>query len=216
MKKALIFDLDGTLLNTLGDLRDSTNFALELFGFPTRTTEEIRNFVGNGLRNLIVRALPEGAPEETVSAVLAQMKQHYAQHPFDATVPYEGIPELLNELKASGYAMAIVSNKADAMIQMLHQRFFAPYVSVAIGELEGVPRKPDPALVRLALERLGADGSHACYIGDSEVDILTAQNAGLPCLTVGWGFRDADSLLAAGAKTVLASPAELKKAIGEL
>lgn len=213
MKKALIFDLDGTLLNTLGDLRDSTNYALKKFGFPVRTTEEIRNFIGNGLKNLMIRSLPEGAPEEVVSAVLAQMKAHYAQHPYDATVPYDGIPALLKELKDSGYPMAIVSNKADGMIQVLHQQFFAPYISVAIGELEGVPRKPDPALVKLALERLGTDGNNACYIGDSEVDILTAKNAGLPCLTVGWGFRDAEELHAAGAQRVIASPAELKAAI---
>lgn len=213
MKRALIFDLDGTLLNTLGDLRNSTNYALKKFGFPIRTTEEIRNFVGNGLKNLMKRSLPDGTPEETVSAVLAQMKAHYAQHPYDATVPYDGIPDLLKELKASGYPMAIVSNKADRMIQVLHQRFFAPYICVAIGELEGVPRKPDPALVKLALERLGVDGSNACYIGDSEVDILTAKNAGLPCLTVGWGFRDAEALRAAGAENVISSPAELRALI---
>lgn len=209
MKNTLIFDLDGTLLNTLGDLHQSTNYSLKKFGFPEKSLEEVRKSVGNGLKNLIQRSLPYGTSAEVVSAVLAEMKAHYAQHFCDLTRPYDGIPELLQRLQAQGYAMAIVSNKADEMIQLLHRRFFADLIPVAVGELKNVPRKPSPELVELALHRLGVTRETAYYIGDSEVDIQTAKNAALPCLTVGWGFRSEESLLAAGAARVFHSPGEL-------
>lgn len=213
MIKNLIFDLDGTLLNTLADLRDSTNFALEKFGFPVRTTEEIRNFVGNGLRMLIKRALVQGADDLTVDAVLAEMKAHYREHYQDGTVPYDGILPLLQELKERGFRTAIVSNKADPMVQLLRTLYFDSLIPVAVGELDGVARKPAPDLVRLAMQRLGCREDNTAYIGDSEVDIETAKNARLPCFCVGWGFRSAEVLRKAGAETVYRSPAELRAAL---
>lgn len=213
MINSCIFDLDGTLLNTLADLRESTNYALKKFDFPVRSTEEIRNFVGNGLRMLIRRAVPNFADEETVDRVLAEMKAHYREHYHDGTVPYDGILPFLRKMKNCGFRMAIVSNKADPMVQLLRTLYFDDLISVAVGELEGVARKPAPDLVKIAMHRLGCTAENAVYIGDSEVDIETAKNAGLPCLSVGWGFRDEEILHNAGAKTIYHSPAELQEAL---
>ena len=209
----LIFDLDGTLLNTLADLRDSTNYALQQFGFPERSTEEVRNFVGNGLRMLIRRAVPNAADEATVDAVLAVMKAHYREHYHDGTIPYDGILPFLRKMEKAGFRMAIVSNKADPMVQLLRTLYFDELIPVAVGELDGVPRKPAPDMVRIAMERLGCTEEHTVYIGDSEVDIETAKNAGLPCLSVGWGFRSEKDLRNAGAETVYRSPVELYDAL---
>ena len=209
----LIFDLDGTLLNTLADLRDSTNYALKQFGFPVRTTEEVRNFVGNGLRMLIRRAVPSETEEETVDAVLAAMKAHYREHYHDGTIPYDGILPFLRKMEEAGFRMAIVSNKADPMVQLLRTLYFDDLIPVAVGELEGVARKPAPDMVRIAMQRLGCTEENTVYIGDSEVDIETAKNAGLPCLSVGWGFREETTLRNAGAETVYHSPAELQETL---
>ena len=209
----LIFDLDGTLLNTLADLRDSTNYALQQFGFPERSTEEVRNFVGNGLRMLIRRAVPFETEEETVDAVLAVMKAHYREHYHDGTIPYDGILPFLHKMKMYGFRTAIVSNKADPMVQLLRTLYFDELIPVAVGELDGIPRKPAPDMVRIAMERLGCTEEHTVYIGDSEVDIETAKNAGLPCLSVGWGFRSEKDLRNAGAETVYRSPVELYDAL---
>ena len=213
MINSCIFDLDGTLLNTLADLRESTNYALKKFEFPERSMEEIRNFVGNGLRMLIRRAVPNFADEETVDQVLAEMKAHYREHYHDGTVPYDGILPFLRKMKNCGFRMAIVSNKADPMVQLLRTLYFDDLISVAVGELEGVARKPAPDLVEIAMHRLGCTAENAVYIGDSEVDIETAKNAGLPCMSVGWGFRDEEILHNAGAKTIYHSPAELQEAL---
>ena len=213
MINSCIFDLDGTLLNTLADLRESTNYALKKFEFPERSMEEIRNFVGNGLRMLIRRAVPNFADEETVDRVLAEMKAHYREHYHDGTVPYDGILPFLRKMKNCGFRMAIVSNKADPMVQLLRTLYFDDLISVAVGELEGVARKPAPDLVKIAMHRLGCTAENAVYIGDSEVDIETAKNAGLPCMSVGWGFRDEEILHNAGAKTIYHSPAELQEAL---
>lgn len=209
--KALIFDLDGTLLNTLADLRDCTNFALKKFGFPTRTTEEIRNFVGNGLRMLIRRAVPDMADEATVDAVLSEMKAHYRIHFHDGTVPYDGVLEMLREFKQAGYPMAIVSNKADPIVQLLREVYFADLIDVAVGERSDLPRKPAPDMVHWALEQLGCKDGY--YIGDSEVDVQTAKNAALPCFAVSWGFRSAAVLISAGAEHIFQTPQELCEAI---
>lgn len=213
MIKNLIFDLDGTLLNTLADLRDSTNFALKKFNFPERTTDEVRNFVGNGLRMLIKRAVPQGTNDKTVDAVLSEMKAHYREHYHDGTVPYDGILPFLHKMKWCGSRMAIVSNKANPMVQLLRTLYFDDLIPVAVGELDGVPRKPAPDMVRIAMQRLGCTEENTVYIGDSEVDIETAKNAGLPCFSVGWGFRTEESLRSAGAETIYCSPAELQKAL---
>lgn len=213
MIKNLIFDLDGTLLNTLADLRDSTNFALKKFNFPERTTDEVRNFVGNGLRMLVKRAVPQGTNDKTVDAVLSEMKAHYCEHYHDGTAPYDGILPFLRKMKRCGLRMAIVSNKANPMVQLLRTLYFDDLIPVAVGELDGVPRKPAPDMVRIAMQRLGCTEENTVYIGDSEVDIETAKNAGLPCFSVGWGFRTEESLRSAGAETIYCSPAELQKAL---
>lgn len=212
--KALIFDLDGTLLYTLEDLRDCTNYALRKFGFPERSLEEIRNFLGNGLKMLVAQALPEGSSDGLIAAVLAVVKDYYMQHYHDKTVPYEGILPMLATLKQEGYPMAIVSNKADPLVQLLRELYFRDLIPVAVGERETTARKPAPDMVHLALEALGT--RDACYIGDSEVDVQTAGNSGLPCLAVSWGFRSADVLRSAGAETICATPEELLAAIRRL
>ena len=209
--KALIFDLDGTLLNTIADLHTSTNFALKKFGYPERTLEEVRNFVGNGLRMLIKRALPYQADDNLISAVLSEMKAHYADHCHDATEPYEGIPELLEYCTTHGIPMAVVSNKADPMVKILCKHFFAEQISVAMGDQPNYPRKPAPDMVHVAMEQLGI--TEAYYVGDSDVDVQTAHNAGLPCLACAWGFRSKESLKAAGAEHIFDSPTSLLRAI---
>ncbi len=214
MRKTAIFDLDGTLLDTLEDLHDSTNFALKSLGFPQRTLEEIRNFVGNGLRSLMIRCLPDGS--DAVDAVLAEMKRHYATNCHNKTRPYDGILPLLEALHTAGFRLAIVSNKADLMVQLLREVYFADLIPVAVGELPGVLRKPAPDMVDRALLQLGAERSDAVYIGDSEVDIRTAENAGLPCLSVCWGFRSEDLLLEHGAQTLCRTPQSLLEALMNL
>ena len=211
MRKTLVFDLDGTLLNTLGDLRDSTNYALKKFGYPDRTTEEIRNFVGNGLKMLIVRALPKDSPD--VEAVLAEMKRHYVQNCANLTRPYDGIPEMLAKLRGAGFRLAIVSNKAAPMVSLLREYYFSDLIPVAVGESEAIARKPAPDMVFEALRQLGSAQEDAVYIGDSDVDILTAKNSGIPCRSVCWGFRSEEELRKAGAKTVYRTPEELYRAL---
>lgn len=213
MKKTLIFDLDGTVLNTIQDLRNSVNFALKTSGYREKSLEEVKKSVGNGLKMLIRRVLPPDAEEETVDAVLAAMKAHYRQHCHDETKPYPGIPALLKRLHMEGYRIALVSNKADVMTKELHRVFFADTIDVAIGETEQIRRKPAPDMVLEAIRQLGSEQSDAICIGDSEVDIETAQNAGLPCLSVTWGFRSEAELQAAGAERVFQTTNDLYKAI---
>lgn len=206
----LIFDLDGTLLNTLYDLKNAVNYSLEKFGFQRRTLEEVRKAVGNGLKMLVKRSLPNDASEETVETVLTEMKRYYALHCHDETVPYEGILDLLRTLKAEGHALAIVSNKADAMVQTLKQVFFDGLIDFALGESQYYARKPAPDMVFAAMDALG---KNAVYIGDSEVDLLTAKNAGLPCLAVSWGFRSEADLRSAGAENIYSTMEALLAAI---
>ena len=213
MKRTILFDLDGTLLDTLADLHASTNFALREYGYLERTLEEVRAFVGNGLRMLIVRCLPKGSNEAEIDRVLAAMKAHYAQHCCEKTAFYAGVPALLQALTDDGCKLAGVTNKAMQMAQVLHERFFAPWVTLTIGESSRLPKKPDPAMVREALSTLNGSKEDAVYVGDSDVDILTAKNAGLPCLSVSWGFRSANFLWDSGAKSVSATPEELYRAI---
>ena len=216
MKTAVIFDLDGTLLNTLEDLKDSTNYALQKFGFPQKTLDEVRSFVGNGLRMLIVRAVPAGTEDAVIDAVLQTMKLHYAENYHNKTRPYDGIEALLARLKAEGYPMAIVSNKADLVVALLRKLYFDTLIPVAVGETEGVLRKPAPDMVIEGLRRLGLPGAKAVYVGDSEVDLQTARNAGLPCLSVTWGFRSIQQLEEAGAQHLVHTPEELYETICQL
>lgn len=217
MYKVYIFDLDGTLLDTLADLAASTNYALRKHGMPEHSIDDVRRFVGNGVRKLMERAVPDGADNPLFDEAFATFRQHYMEHSLDTTRPYDGIPETLAALKARGCRLAVVSNKMMAATQELCRHFFPDTIEVAIGEDEahGIRKKPAPdtvfeALKTLGVSRVGAsDGLSAVYVGDSDVDIQTAANAGLPCISVLWGFRDRDFLIQHGAETFISAPSEL-------
>lgn len=210
-----IFDLDGTLLNTLDDLAASTNYALREHGLPPRTVDEVRAFVGNGIRNLIRRAVPAGSDEALVEAVHATFDAHYARHDLDRTAPYPGIPELLDRLRARGLRLCVVSNKGDYAVQPLVEHFFPAQFDFVCGEREkdGIRRKPWPDTVLACMRELGSQPDACVYIGDSEVDIQTARNARLDCVLVSWGFRDVAYLLEQGARTIVDTPRELELAL---
>ena len=218
MYNTFIFDLDGTLLDTLQDLANSVNYALRQHGMPEHSIDDIRRFVGNGVRLLMERAVPDGARNPQFEAAFATFRQHYMQHSLDTTRPYDGIPELIHELKARGCQMAVVSNKMMAATQELVRHFF-PDIPVAIGEHEaaGIRKKPAPDTVFEALRQLAVSQKPtaksqkptAVYVGDSDVDIETARNSGLPCISVLWGFRDRDFLLAHGATTFAEHPLDI-------
>lgn len=212
--QTFIFDLDGTLLNTLGDLTNSVNYALRTHGLPEHTIGEVRLMVGNGVRLLMERAIPDGASNPLFNDTFATFRHHYMEHSLDTTQPYDGIPEVLQELRHRGCRTAVVSNKFDAATKELCRHFFADTIEVAIGEheAEGIRKKPAPDTVNEALRQLGALREQAVYIGDSDVDIATAKNCGIPCISVLWGFRDKDFLLAHGATTFIRRPAELLEA----
>ncbi|WP_446424877.1 HAD family hydrolase [Mailhella sp.] len=205
----LLFDLDGTLLDTLDDLRDSTNHALRTFGLAERSREEIRSFVGNGVRNLMLKAVPKGTPDALFEAVFAEFRAHYAEHWRDSTQPYPQIMEMLEALKARGHRMAVISNKSDAEVKKLARDFFGELLPIAVGDRPGVPRKPEPDTVFRTLEALGGTPERALYIGDSEVDVRTARNAAVDLVAVSWGFRSREELVQAGAGCIIDSPLEL-------
>ena len=206
---AVVFDLDGTLLNTLEDLTDSVNVALEQYHLPTRSIEEVRSFVGNGLRNLMLKAVPKGEAEPNFEELFMYFKDYYKTHCDIKTAPYEGIIELMRELKGRGIKMAIVSNKYDLGVKSLNEKFFADFTEVALGEREGIARKPAPDSVNEAIELMGVEKTHAIYVGDSDVDIQTAKNADIRCVCVSWGFRDEGYLLERGAGILIDRPLEL-------
>lgn len=206
MKEAVIFDLDGTLLNTLADLQAATNAALALRGLPTRTIEEVRNFVGNGIRNLIKRAMPEGSTDEEIDSALADFKAYYADHLHDRTTPYDGIPELIAELKGRGIRLAVLSNKVDSASRTLAQHFFPDTFDEIFGERTGIPRKPDPTSCRLVMDALGVSAQETLYVGDSGVDMQTAKNASLYAVGVTWGFRTREILTENGADALVDEP----------
>ena len=207
--KLIGFDLDGTLLSTLNDLAASTNYALRWVGMPERTIEEIRMFVGNGVKLLMERAIPNGINNPKFEETYAKFREHYLEHNLDTTSPYDGIPELLRELKRRGKKLAIVSNKFYAATQDLAKHFFPDTIEVAIGERETIRKKPAPDTVLEALRQLGASKESAVYIGDSDVDIMTAKNCGLPCISVLWGFRDKDFLIQHGGTIFVNKPSEI-------
>lgn len=210
-KKLIIFDLDGTILNTLEDLTNSTNHALFEAGLPERTEREVRSFVGNGIKKLICRAVPEGTDEQTTELVFQSFTSYYALHCADRTKPYDGIIPLFRKILASGGMVTVVSNKADFAVQELCKRYFDGLVLFAAGEKEGVKRKPAPDTVNAVLKAFDQTNADAVYIGDSEVDIQTARNAHMECISVDWGFRDRTKLLSSGATTIVSSPEELFK-----
>lgn len=211
MYKTFIFDLDGTLLDTIGDLAASVNYSLRTNGMPEHSTDDVRRFVGNGVRLLMERAVPDGAANPLFDDAFADFRQHYMVHSLDTTRPYDGIPETLAELKSRGCRLAVVSNKFMSATQELIRHFFPDTIEVAIGEheAEGIRKKPAPDTVFAALKQLGVGKEDAVYVGDSDVDILTARNSGLPCISVLWGFRDRDFLIQHGAKTLISAPHEL-------
>ena len=202
----VIFDMDGTVLDTLDDLTASVNYVLDRFGLPERSKEEYRQFFGSGIRHAIRCAAPPHVSDEAVDGMLPVFREHYNQHCLDRTRPYSGIPELMRALKEQGYRMAIVSNKIDSAVKELNDRFFSDYVSVAIGEKPGIRRKPAADTVLAALAELGSAKEEAVCIGDSEVDLQTAENAGIPCIAVLWGFRDRDFLAGNGAEVFAETP----------
>lgn len=207
--EAVIFDLDGTLLNTLEDLKDSVNYGLKKYDMQERTLEEIRRFVGNGIQRLIQLAVPKGTGLEEENKVFDAFKEYYKVHCNDKTDLYPGISNLLAELKKRGFAMAIVSNKLQEGVDALSRQYFKTYLDVAIGAREGIQKKPAPDSVIEALRLLDIPKERAVYVGDSEVDIATAQNAQMDCITVTWGFRSRKEQEAAGADIFVDKPEEI-------
>lgn len=211
MKTGILFDLDGTLLNTLEDLLDATNYALAQCGYPKRTLPELRRFVGNGAENQIRMSLPAGASPEEVGRVLRIYKPYYTAHCQVKTRPYDGVLEALEVLKAK-YPIAVVSNKPDSAVKALCAQMFPGIF--ALGETPDCPRKPAPDMMYKAYQAIGADT--CVYVGDSEVDVVTAKNAGVPCLSVLWGFRDKADIEGAGGSHFCENPAQLTEKIEEI
>lgn len=211
MKKIVIFDLDGTLLNTLDDLADSTNYALSKFGYPTRTIEEVRQFVGNGVAKLIERAIPDGKNNSNFEKCLSIFKENYAQNMYNKTAPYNGIIEMLSNLKSKGIKIAVVSNKFDLAVKELCKKYFEGFIDFAAGENEaqGIKKKPAPDTVISVLTEFNFSPEDAIYVGDSDVDIMTAKNSHMPCISVTWGFRDEKFLLKSGATILINAPSEI-------
>lgn len=205
----VIFDLDGTLLNTLEDLADSTNYAMRAFGLKERSINEVRNFVGNGVDVLIERAVEGAIPKEQELKCLDVFKQHYSKNMDNKTKPYDGIMDVIKELLKRGYHIAIVSNKFDAAVKGLNVDYFEGLFPVAIGASDTVAKKPAPDSVIKALQELHSDKERAVYVGDSDVDIMTARNSGLPCISVTWGFRDEELQRSMGTDYIIHKPEEL-------
>ena len=208
----VIFDLDGTLLDTLDDLMDSCNYALSTIGAPPRTRAEIRRFVGNGIRNLMLQAVPDGADNPQFEQAYETMQTWYKAHNQIKTAPYPGVQRLIRTLKQQGVPMAVVSNKPDASVQMLVEQWF-PEITFGLGEREGLRRKPERDMVDYAIAQLGQTGKKTVYVGDSEVDLTTAANAGLDCISVTWGFRDRALLVERGGKQFADTAEELLRLI---
>lgn len=215
MITTIIFDLDGTLMNTLDDLHDSVSYALREAGLQPNPKQDTRRYLGNGVRNLVCRSVEQtcpGADEALKERVFETFRTYYVAHSMDKTAPYEGIGDLLRECKQHGLFTAIVSNKLAPAVKDLHRAFFADCIDVAIGETPAVKRKPAPDMVDEAIRQLSllhgreVQKSECVYVGDSEVDLMTAQNAGLPCIAVSWGFRDRDWLERCGAQVIADTP----------
>ncbi len=196
---AVIFDLDGTLTDTLEDLKSSVNYALSQFGFPERNTEEIRSFVGNGVKRLIYLSVPENTPDEISERCLSVFREHYNNHSCEKTKPYDGISDLLKLLKDNGIKTAVVTNKMHSAAADIVEYFFGSLIDITVGQIDGVAQKPQPDGIYKVLEKLGISKEKAVYVGDSEVDCVTAKNAGIPCIGVTWGFRSKEILLENGA-----------------
>ena len=209
----IIFDLDGTLLDTLTDLSNSVNYAMTRYGFPTHSQDKVRQMVGNGVRVLMEQAVPGGQEYPEFESCLETFRQHYELHKKDFTKPFPGVMDFLQRASAKGYKMAVVSNKFDLAVKELCQDFFHPYITTAIGESAQIARKPAPDTVFAAIQQLGSMRECCVYVGDSDVDIATAKNAGIPCISVSWGFRSREFLLAHGASVIADTIADFEKII---
>ena len=208
--KTILFDMDGTILDTIADLRDAVNHTLAMYGYPACDVQRVKDATGNGARNLIAYCLPRGDATPDFETIFQEYKSYYAAHSCVKTAPYEGITELLNELQKGGCKVAIVSNKPDGTVKTLAAKFF-PSVP-AFGEA-GLPRKPAPDMVHHALSVLGADKDSAVYIGDSEVDVTTAKNAGMDMIAVSWGFRSRERLVECGAMNIADTVTQLREKV---
>ena len=211
----VIFDLDGTLLNTLEDLADAVNAVMRANAYPERTLDEVRRFVGNGIRRLMEQAVPEGVCGEIFERVFEEFRTYYTEHCQIKTRAYDGVMELLEALKEKGYAMAIVSNKNHAAVCELNDIYFKKDISVAIGQKDGIRKKPAPDTVFQALKELGVSGERAVYVGDSEVDFMTAENSCMDCVLVSWGFRTKEELADCTPKAMIDRPEELLEVLEE-
>ena len=208
--KYVLFDLDGTILDTLDDLHAAANAALRECGYPERTKDEVRRFVGNGIRKLIERAVPSGTSEEDIVRTHEAFTAYYSVHCKDKTKPYAGIPELVRGLKENGIASAVISNKADYAVKALCEEYFEGLFEFSVGEREGIRKKPAPDSVLEAMRVMGAKSSETVYIGDSDVDIMTAKNAGIDCIGVSYGFRGREFLESHGAEVIADTVEELR------
>lgn len=211
--RAIVFDLDGTLLNTLEDLAASVNFALKENGLPLRTIDEVRRFIGNGIRILIKRAVADGTSEEVFEKTFKDFQDHYRGNSRNLTAPYIGVMDMLFDLKEMGYKLAIVSNKIDFAVKDLREEFFADVIDIAIGDSPDTNNKPEPDMVFKALELLGEKVENAVYVGDTDVDLETAKNSGMDCISVSWGFRSHDELVGYGAEMIADTAEDIKKFI---
>ncbi len=209
MINTIIYDLDGTLLNTIEDLTESINFALKIFNLPQKTVGETAKALGNGIKKLVELSVPCGQNNPQFKQILEVFTKHYTANMHNKTKPYDGIIDMLKTFKTKGFKQAIVSNKIDGAVQELNEIFFKNYILAAAGESQSVRKKPAPDSVFAVLKKLNSAPATAVYIGDSEVDIQTAQNAGLPCISVSWGFRQKDFLLKNGAKYVADTPQQI-------
>ncbi len=216
IRRSVIFDLDGTLLDTLTDLKNSLNIALQQSGFPERTQDEVRRFVGNGLAKLVERAVPQGKENPLYETVLLETRTQYALHCEEFTAPYDGILPMLRVLHDAGYALGVVSNKPHKQVVSLCETYFSGYMDGAAGGQDGIPLKPAPDSICSMMSQLQSDAAHTVYVGDSDVDIDTARNAGVPCISVLWGFRDIDLLIKAGGTLFVDAPSEITHKVSEI
>lgn len=210
MKNTVIFDLDGTILNTLDDLTDAVNFAMTAHGFPTHSAEKVKSFVGNGIEMLIKRSVPQNCSDELFKACFRDFCRYYEEHMNDKTAGYDGIAELLSELQKAGFMTAVVTNKADFAAQALCKKIFGDLITVTVGANDNIRHKPYPDGTLKVLETLGVKAENAYFVGDSDVDVKTAENAGIDFIGVLWGFRDKAVLETAGATVFAKNTQELK------
>jgi len=209
MKKLYIFDMDGTILYTLDDITNAVNYVLKKYSFPTRTVEEVRFFVGNGLRKTLERSVPEGISKEIIDKIYPELTAYYKENANKYTRPYDGIVDVIKELRTRGIRTAVVSNKRDEAVKKLCDKYFKDCFDMAMGDQEGIALKPAPDMVNMVIDEIGVSKKECLYIGDSDVDLLTAKNAGIDCVGVAWGFRGREFLEAHGAEKIIERPGEL-------